>query len=269
MIINIKYLVFSFVFTFLFMGNIFSMDEPPGYFEPTNGSATFKRLRELEDEKILDVNSNVRILGNFLRIRDQFIRLKKEHDNYKETYNSLREKIPSLQSCISNHIKEERREIRQDESKAEIIVEVGYGKINKDCLSEFQIALGNLPKKLYKIPENKNWGSLGEKWWHYEYYIGLSGTHSVIREIAKDMDVKEEVRARDNLNRCRKQIIEKQIEINEQISEFDSMKKLLKCVTQKFNSERKKEISIESISGHVTNCFEDYTTDYKLFDNGK
>lgn len=248
-----------------------SSDEPPGYIEENgNGYSVFKRIRELEDEKVLDVKSNIRSRDNFYRVRNQVIRLKNESNSLKETHQKLDEMNPILESCILKHLKEEEGTSRVGGNhKGKIDYSIDYTSISQECLCPFKKELSKLPKELHVIPENKEAGTFGEKAGTYEYNIGLSATHTLITHLDREgvLDVKKGIRVKDNLNRCRRQVIEQKNDINRQIINFNKTKELSNCLDVTFSELFAKTKAPTEMQGALLGCFTEYKSHRNLFEN--
>ena len=244
-------------------GSQSSSNEPPGYMEENwGGSATFKRIRELEEENVLDIKSNVRIRDNFDRINKQVAELKQEKEKIETSIKEIPSKTIELQSCILGKVNCTVNNKTGKDVDHTTNHKIEFDSINKNCFHQYQEFLQSVLGKKHNIPEpeNKEPINFGERSGWYEKNIGLKVAHEKVKELENDgnLDVRNNVRIKDNLNRVRHQVFELKKDINKNIDVFNDPKRLLTCLRGSFNSAYSGRLDAQVIQQGFLNCFCEY-----------
>ena len=238
-------------------------DEPPGSIELyINGRATSKRIEGLEAEKLLDVKSTVRIRDNFVRIDKQVRTLKEERGNLIASFHQFNSEIPTLRNCVYDTIKEKiSKEANGNKYTSQSWSEIDIEAMGR-CFTPCKSILEKMPAQKHALPEDEASGNTGEKIWWYERNFGLSTTHKKIKALEKEgnLDVRSDVRTRDNLNRVRNQVVSLKKEINKDIEHINVPRELFNCLegTQSFIHGAP---DIQIVQDKFYRCFDQYNHD--------
>lgn len=183
-------------------------DEDKGSFEGIYMKATYKRITELEKEGLLNVDSSIRIRDNFNRLNEQLKNLKKQLETCElffqkqekrkdDIINSFRECFGSKQEGIPPNKFENCREMF---TRNFITFALNRTK-DKENFHNYSRIESLLPVTC------KNKSSCEEKVGTFEISY-MSTAYERIKELKDEgiLDVKEDIRLRDNINRVNRQI---------------------------------------------------------------
>ncbi|MBW8308723.1 MAG: hypothetical protein K0M45_03640 [Candidatus Paracaedibacteraceae bacterium] len=267
---NFLVAIISILFVF-HSSSAFESDEPPGAAERGwGGYTTFQRIAELESEGVLDVRTNVRIVGNFNRLSKQVENLKEENKTLQDSLTTIfSTSIPTLRRCIFQNITMKKTiDALGGSIKHESEHIINNEAILTECLKEYENSLTSLLKEKHSLPLRRDASPLGEHAGWYERSIGLRTVHRKIRDLEKEniLDVRSHIRVKDNLNRVREQIIELKEEINSQIDHFNYPKEIAVCVRSAAEFAQIVSPDISMIHAQFMHCFHNPLLESKLPD---
>lgn len=185
-----------------------SFEEKVGSFEHDYMSAAYARIEQLEEEGNLDVKRDIRIRDNFNRLNRQVRKIKKdEKKNIEElTWREqfIKETVEKFDECIKSTVKDKKGNIfiKQNE------LANCSSKFRRDFVGNFWAGKRYLTFSLTEASSPQEISSPQEKGGFFEHLV-MPTTYTRIEQLENEgnLNVKKDVRIRDNFNRVNNQVI--------------------------------------------------------------
>jgi hypothetical protein len=226
-----------------------SFEEPSGPIERAYMTTVYKRLGELEQEGIVDVRADIRIKDNFNRIRRQVLRLQAE----MQTVESVPEELDNAILRFAGCAKSSTNFFKIGNEEVVIASKVTF---SVECYDPFIKEYTDIAKKYAKLKthfiphqEIQERHSMGEKiGWVESTYMSSAVTR--IKDLQREhlLDVRADLRLRDNLDRGRNQVIDLKKGINHSHVKFNRQADFHRCIVNVVEDERQQFINYDKIS---------------------